>query len=194
MTALSEFHPTVSSPGGLLVYYCVCFVQVNDKTIIAAQDAAYAALLEEAAALDPVNLRRLGAWGRAGKARMLAERALGDERPEVFAAAFDALLLLDERRARADLDKTVQRKEAALERGRYSEAVALFAPYEGVLYDRKVAGASARVAKAADRVARGELREIRKLEEPQRRARLEDLRRRVEGLAVAAEVEKLLKR
>jgi len=187
------FVRSVSRQPGRLVYYCVCFVQVNDKTIIAAQDGAYAALLEKAAALDPGDLRRLGIWGRAGKARTLVERALGDERPEVFAAAFDALLLLDERRARAGLDRIAQRKEAALERGRYAEAVALFAPYDGVLYDGKVAGASGRVARAAERAARRELREIGKLEEPRRKARLEDLSDRVRGLPVAAEVERLLK-
>ena len=187
------FVRSVSHQTGRLVYYCVCFVQVNDKTIIAAQDRAYAALLEKAAALDPGDLRRLGVWGRAGKARTLAVRALGDERPEVSAAAFDALLLLDERRARADLDRIAQRKEAALERGRYAEAVALFAPFDGVLYDGRVAGASKRVAKTADRAARRELREIGKLVEPHRTARLEDLSRRVRGLPVAADVEKLLK-
>ena len=168
-------------------------MQVNDKTIIAGQDRAYAALLKRAAARDPSDLRRVGAWGRAGEARKLVERALADTRPQVFAAAFDALLLLDERRARADLDRIAERKEAALESGRYAEAVALFTPFDGVLYDKKVAGASGRVAKAADRAARREMREIGKLEEPQRTARLEALRRRVEGLAVAAEVERALK-
>ncbi|MHC4490727.1 MAG: CAP domain-containing protein, partial [Planctomycetota bacterium] len=176
-----------------LVYCCVCFVQINDKTIIAAQDGAYAALLEKAAARDPQDLRRLGIWGRGGvKARTLVERALGDERSGVFAAAFDALLLLDERRARADLDRIAVRKEATLERGRYAEAVALFLPFRGVLYDGKITGAYERVAKAAQRAARDELRQIKRLEEPQRTARLESLRRRVEGLAVAAEVERAL--
>jgi len=184
---------TVARRGERLVYYCVCFVQINDKTIIAAQDGAYAALLEKAAGRDPQDLRRLGVWGRGGvKARTLVERALGDERPAVFTAAFDALLLLDERRARADLDRLAARKEAALESGRYTEAVALFAPFEGVLYDGKVAGASKRVARAAGRAARHELRQLAKMKGPQRTAGLESLRRRVEGLAVAAEVERAL--
>jgi hypothetical protein len=175
-----------------VVYYCVCFVQINDKTIIAAQDGAYAALLKQAAARDPQDLRRLGIWGRGGKARTLVERALGDERPEVSAAAFDALLLLDERRARAELDRLAVRKEAALESGRYAEAVALFAPFRAVLYDRKVAGASERVAAAAERAARDELGRLRKLKGPQRTPGLESLRRRVAGLAVTAEVERAL--
>jgi hypothetical protein len=175
------------------VYYCVCFVQVNDKTIIRAQDNAYATLLEKAATRAPQDLRRLGIWGRP-KARALVERALKDERPEVFAAAFDALLLLDERRARADLDRLAERKEAALEHGRYADAAKLFAPFAGVLYDGKVAGAPGRVREAAEKAARTELQELTGLEEPPRRARLEDLRRRVAGLAVAAEVEQALEK
>lgn len=179
--------------GPRLVYYCICFVQVNDKTLIRAQDEAYAALLEEAEARDPQDLRRLGVWGRRGaRARALVDRALKDERPEVFAAAFDALLLLDERRARAELDRLAERKEAALEDGRYAEAAAFFAPFRGVLYDGKVAGAADRVAKAAQRAVRRELREIRKLEGKERTAGLESLLRRVAGLAVAKEVERAL--
>jgi hypothetical protein len=184
---------TVFRKKGRQIYYCICFVQINDKSIIAAQDRAYAELLERAAEQDPDDLRCLGVWGRPGPALALVERALAAGRPPVFAAAFDALLLLDERRARAHLDQVAQRKEAALEQGRYAEAVALFEPFAGVLYDEKVAGASARVARAADRAARRELRGIRELEEPRRTARLEDLRRRVEGLPVATEVQKLLK-
>ncbi|MHC4971238.1 MAG: CAP domain-containing protein [Planctomycetota bacterium] len=175
------------------VYYCICFVQINDKTIIAAQDRAYAALLGKAAARDPQLLRRVGRWGRVGtKARTLVDRALEDERPDVSAAAFDALLLLDERRARAELDRRAERKAVALESGRYAEAVALFAPFKGVLYDGKVAGAAERVRKAAERGARSELRKIGKLPPTERTARLEDLRRRVEGLALATEVDKAL--
>lgn len=176
-----------------LVYYCICFVQVNDKTLLQAQDEAYAALIAQAAARDPRDLRRVGVWGRDGKqARALVERALKDERPAVFAAAFDALLLLDERRARARLDRLAERKEAALESGRYAEAAALFDPFRGVLYDAKIAGAADRVAKAAQRAAQRELRGIRKLKDPDRKARLESLLRRVAGLDVAAAVERAL--
>jgi hypothetical protein len=70
--------------------------------------------------------------------------------------------------------------------------VALFAPFRAVLYDRKVAGASERVAAAAERAARDELGRLRKLKGPQRTPGLESLRRRVAGLAVTAEVERAL--
>ncbi|MHC4670799.1 MAG: CAP domain-containing protein [Planctomycetota bacterium] len=183
---------TTRRPPGL-VYYCICFVQVNDKTILADQDRAYAALRKRAATRDPSALRHLGLWGRGGKALPLLERARGDGRPEVAAAALDGLLLLDEARARAELDRRAQHKEDLLARKRYGEAAALYAPLRHVRYDGMIQRAAARVATDADRAARNELRGIRQLEEPQRSQRLRALAPRVEGLPVADEVAKLLR-
>ena len=113
--------PGIPSP---LVYYTVCFVQVNDKLLVAEQDRAFRELLQTAAGREPAHIRALGLWGRKG-VRTLLENATRDPRPEVTSAVFDATLLLDEPRARKALARREKRARELLGRGQYADALAM---------------------------------------------------------------------
>ncbi len=177
--------------GGSTVYYCVCFVQVNEKPVIRGQDDAFAALLRQAKDKDPNLLRALGRWGRP-KARKLVLDALDDPRPEVSAAAFDAFLLLDEEKARAELARRTAPKENALGQGRYAESAALFAPFRDCLVDRAVARAHEAAVLEAQAAARKELASIVDGPASERDERVADLKRRVQGLGMDDQIEKAL--
>jgi hypothetical protein len=178
-------------PGGAVVYYCVCFVQVNEKPVIRGQDDAFDALLRRAKDRDPNLLRALGRWGRP-KAAKLVDGALDDPRAEVSAAAFDALLLLDEERARAELARRTAPKGNAIGQGRYAEAAALFAPYRDCLLDRAVARAHDAAVREAQAAARAELASIVDGPASEREARVADLKRRAQGLGMDDQIEKAL--
>jgi hypothetical protein len=177
--------------GSSTVFYCVCFVQVNDRTLIRGQDDAFDALLRRGKDNDPAVLRALGRWGRP-KAMKLAEAALDDPRPEVAAAAFDAFLLLDEDRARAEFARRTAPKENALGQGRYGEAAALFEPFRECLLDKEVALAHVAAVTEAQAAARKELAGIVDGPRGERDARVEDLRKRVSGLDMEGVIAKAL--
>jgi hypothetical protein len=180
---------SVAPPVQALVYYCVCFVQLNDITVIRDQDAAYREVLERAEAREPDVLRALGAWGR-GEAVPLLREAWKDERPEVAAAAFDALLLLDEEKARKELHGLAARSLAIQREGRYAEALAMLRPYALVTYDAALPRSTANRRREAEASARDELRKIRKLPEPVRAEGLAELRARCEGLDVIEAIDR----
>ncbi|HEX5139150.1 MAG TPA: hypothetical protein VFY93_19435 [Planctomycetota bacterium] len=177
--------------GSSTVYYCVCFVQVNEKPLIRGQDDAFDALLRRGKDRDPAVLRALGRWGRP-KAERLLDAALDDPRPEVSAAAFDGLLVLDEEKARAEFARRTAPKRNALDGGRYADAAALFAPYRGCLNDRGIANMWAEVAREAQAAARHELVGIVDGPEAERPAKVADLKRRVRGLGMDDQIDKAL--
>jgi len=174
-----------------LVYYCVCFVQVNDIRLIRAQNRAYDELLKRGREREPEILRALGVWGRDDAVDLLRE-AHRDPRPEVKAAAFDALLLLDEEKARAGLRKLADDALRIQERGRYAEAIGMLEPYRLVVHDSSLPEAVRRRTVEANSAARKELKKIRKLTEPLRTDGLQDLLGRCGGLETVESIEREL--
>lgn len=182
---------TVAGPVAGPVYYCVCFVQVNDITVIRAQDARYEEVLDRAERREPDVLRALGAWAR-GRAIPVLREAWKDPRPEVAAAAFDGLLLLDEDKARAELHELADRSQKVQDAGRYAEALAMLRPYALVEHDASLVRATENRVREAESAARGELRKIKKLPHPVRAESLKELRARCEGLEVVAAIDREL--
>jgi len=170
------------------LYYCVCFVQVNDATIAQRQNRAYAALLKRAGRREPAVLRAVGRWGRPGEGRSLLKRALYDPRPEVSSAAFDGLLLLDEPRTRKALRRRADGAARKIRSKRYGAYAARWRPLTQVAYDTTISAHARRAATDADHAARAELGEILKQQEPARTRALQDLLARAKGLPVAAEI------
>lgn len=187
---LLEVGVGVEKKGPLYFFASINFVQVNDTTIRAKQDRAYDALLREAARLDPDTLRRLGIWGRAGRAASLLRQAFRDVDPAVAAAAFDGLRLVDEPAALSLRDDAEKAARLEIGKRRYAAALLPLALFEGTLYDPAIQAWRARVAKEASKAAEAELAEA--LAEPDpaaRRAALEALRSRVAGLPCEKRVE-----
>jgi hypothetical protein len=178
-------------PASPLVYYCVCFVQVNEKTVIEQQDAFFEELLARAANLDPDLLRALGSWGRPTAADLL-ERAWKDPRAEVASAAVDALLVLDEEKTRGAVEARLAEDKGLVEAKRYRDALAVHEPFRWVLYDGRFGAGYARVVREATRAARTEIRALRGMKEPERAAAAEELRSRARGLGLDAEIDKAL--
>ncbi len=175
-----------------LVYYCVCFVQVNDRTILRAQEKAHEDLLREAGAGEPDLLRRVGVWGRGGKAvRLLTER-LGAERDATGAAAFDGLLLLAEGAAREAAGARLREAEAMSGRGGYREAALHVQRLLDVTYDTTLCRDAQRLLDAADRAILDEARATRNLPEAERAAALRDLLDRSLGLPASEQVRRML--
>ncbi len=175
-----------------LVYYCVCFVQVNDKGIVRAQDDAYDDLLKGAAKGDPVLLRCLGVWGRGGKAVKVLTNHLGAERDDAGAAALDGLLLLDEGAARDAAAARVREAQAMTARGAYREAALHLARLLLVTYDATLAQEAQKALDAADRAVLDEARALARLPVPERLVALRALLDRCAGLRASEEVSRLL--
>jgi len=179
------------TPEGPVVFYCVCFVQVNEKPVIRAQDEAFDALLRRGRDKDPEVLRALGRWGRP-RALRLVQGALDDPRPEVAAAAFDGLLLLDEEKARAEFERRTAPRDNALQQCRYADAVALFEPFRWVLFDKDIATAYENTVREAQAAAGRELKAIVDGPPAEQASRAADLKRRVTGLGMDGQIDKAL--
>jgi hypothetical protein len=173
------------------VFYTICFLQVNEKPLIRAQDEAFDALLKRGREREPDVLRALGCWGRP-RAWKLLEGALDDERPEVAGAAFDGLLVLDEEKARAEYARRTQPKENALAQRRYADAAALFGPFREVTYDRQIRFAFPTAVQEAQAAARAELATIIDGPKEDRDRLVADLRKRVKGLEMDDQIDKAL--
>ena len=170
-------------------YWSICFVQVNNKLDIDGQNRAYNRLVKQAGKRDPELLRWVGIWGRDGKpAARLIKGALKDRRPEVVAAAFDALLLLDEARARRELERIDARAAKAWAAARYADFANTWKVLRGVRYDTRVASAAAKALADAEARAREDLARCESMEEPERSSALKQLLRRCRGLEVAAAI------
>lgn len=178
-------------PPGPLVYYCVCFVQVNETPTIRAQDDFFDDLVRRARAADPALLRALGMWGRREAADELG-RALKDERPEVASAAFDGLLLLDEAKQRSAFERLAERRDEALKGRRYADAIALYEPLRLVQYDATIAAACARAIEDAKKLALAEIRELAAKPPEERASAAADLKRRTRGIGLDAEIDEAL--
>jgi hypothetical protein len=181
---------TTTAPKPWLAYYCVCFVQVNEKPLIAAQDDAFSSLLRAAQGHDPELLRTLAIWGRPEEALGPLERACKDEKADVVAAAFDGLLLLDEDKARAGLAEITKRCEETLAAGRYAEAIALAEPLRAVRYDTRIAAIRDRLVRDATTAARKEVRALGARPPAERAAAARELKARAQGLGLDAAIDK----
>jgi hypothetical protein len=178
-------------PGGSKVFFCVCFIQVNERPVIRAQEDAFEDILRRGKALEPDVLRALGMWGRP-KAMDLLARAFEDPRPEVRAAAFDGMLVLDETATRARFQALAAERERALGEGRYGDAAALYEPYVQVLYDKEIALSHASAIREAQFAAARELGQLSRRPLEERAKPAEDLRQRVKGLGLDDDIDKLL--
>lgn len=179
-------------PPAPLVYYCVCFVQVNETPTIRAQDDFFDDLVRSARASDPELLRALGMWGRAREANDLLGRALKDESPEVASAAFDGLLLLDEAKQRGGFERLAERRDEALKGRRYADAIAPYEPLRLVRYDTTIAAACARAVEETRKLALAEIRELAAKPPEERAPAAADLKRRTKGTGLDAEIDKAL--
>jgi len=173
-----------------IVYYCVCFVQVNDRTLVDGQDDAYRQLLRRAAGREPELLRALGVWGRDGPALSLLGRAARDDSPVTASAAFDGLLLLDEEKARAELARLEERRAGLWEKGHYADAIALFEPLRYVTFDGRVGATRDRLRWEGNQAAAQELAALKEQPDtPERAKALRDLKERAAGLPVASTID-----
>ncbi len=179
--------------GSSTVFFCVCFVQVNEKPVMRQQDDAYSDLLKRAREREPDVLRALGMWDRP-KAHDLLEKALDDPRHETVCAALDGLLLLDEAATRARLAERTAAQRKAMEEGRYADAAALFEPFRHVLYDKEIAFLHDNALRDARAAAAREIGALRKKPPEERAGAAEDLRRRATGIGLDAEIDKALAR
>ncbi len=178
-------------PASSTVFFCVCFVQVNEKPVIRHQDDAYGDLLKRAREHEPDVLRALGMWGRP-KAADLLEHALDDPRHETVSAALDGLLLLDEAGTRVRVAQRMAAQRTAMEQGRYSDAVAPVEPFRHVLYDQEIASLYENAMRDARAAAVRELGAIRMKPPEERTGAAEDLRRRAKGIGLDEEIDKAL--
>jgi len=174
------------------LYCTVCFVQVNDKTLIDGQDAAYKEILRRAGKREPFFLRHLGVWGRGGRAESLLSKTARHEDPKVAAAAFDGWLLLDEESARKSFGKVATRADAAYERSQWTAAALPWLAYTFVFYDARIRRTALDRYAAAERAARTEFASARALQEPERKKALSNLLRRCRGLRVEPEIKAAL--
>ena len=136
----------------------------------------------------PKYLRHLGVWGRRkGRAPLL--KALDDPDANVSSAAFDGLLLLDEDNMRKKLAAMKDTSRTQILTGQYGRALEPWRPLAYVTYDARIKQLIAKLEGAADTAARDEFRKAFALEEEaKKRARLEDLLKRCEGLRISASI------
>jgi hypothetical protein len=173
------------------VFFCVCFVQVNERQVIRSQDDAFDDLLRRAKSREPDVLRALGIWGRPKSGELLA-RAFGDANPEVAAAAFDGLLLLDEAAARARFDALAAPRDLAIREGRYGDAVALYGPYRHVLFDKEIALGQQNAIREARNAATREIGRLSKMAGEERAQAAADLKRRSQGLGLDSDIDRIV--
>ncbi len=164
-------------------YACICFIQVNDKTIIKRQDDAFRALKREAGKLHPDHIRRLAWWRRPRLSLSLFKSAARHRDPIQAGAAFDALLLVDEPAARSDLVKLGKNAERLIQDGRYAEAIVPWRLAHHVIYDRRIPNT---VHHFERQVRTAVLAELKALPEDfvERVPKLRNLARRTKGTAI----------
>ena len=178
----------LKDPDKTRIYFAVCFIQINDKTLIRGQNKAYRAVMKSAEEGHPKYLRHLGVWGRRkGRAPLL--KALDDPDANVSSAAFDGLLLLDEDNMRKKLAAMKDTSRTQILTGHYGRALEPWRPLAYVTYDARIKQLIAKLEGEADTAARDEFRKAFALEEEaKKRARLEDLLKRCEGLRISASI------
>ena len=183
--------PKTGRKADFKAYFCVCFIQVNDKTILDRQKVAFSKLAREARRLHPDLLRRLSWWQRPKRSISLLRRARKNPDAAVAGAAFDGMLILDEERARADLKTLGERTRELVARGRYADAVAPWSKFVRVTYDRRIPNTSAAFRAEAEAAAHKELAAA-PVEPEARKKALESLARRTKGMKVHESVEDAL--
>jgi len=171
------------------VYYCICFVQANEKPVVDGQESAFARLKADARKMDPEAIRRLGFWSRPKPSASVLKAALRHDDAAVRGAGLDAWLLLDEEQARKEIGEIAGRAEAEAGRGKFGEAYREYAALSEVTYDRTVAEAGAAGKTAVDGLARAALASIRAEPEDKRDARLREFRRAIRGMPLEKELE-----
>jgi hypothetical protein len=175
--------------GELYFFASVNFVQVNDTSLRARQERAHDALLRAAESQEPDLLRRVGVWGRGGRAMRLLEKAWRSPDPAVAAAAFDGIQLLDEPAALNLFDEAEGRARAELERRRYATAEGEMRPFEKALFDPALRKRRTEFLKEAEKLAESELAAALALPDPAaRRSALENIFARSAGTSLAPKV------
>ncbi|MFB3066519.1 MAG: CAP domain-containing protein [Planctomycetota bacterium] len=176
------------------VFLAVAFVQVNNTLLQKRHANAWAAAYDYTRRhKDPRRLRALAVWDRRKKTIALLKPLLRRQTPEVAGAALDGLLLVDEDTTRREFERALDRSRAHLKYRRYGQAAAVWPSWKYVSYDRALAVQAVATIAQCDRAALAELREIQALQdEAERTARLRELRKRCDGLPVAARIDKAL--
>ncbi|MHC4953974.1 MAG: CAP domain-containing protein [Planctomycetota bacterium] len=166
-----------------LVYYCICFVQVNDKTVKSRQDRAYDKMLRDTTGDDPKLVRRLALWGRAKTGLPRMKKWLKSARADIAGAALDGLLVLDEEEARkiaAKLDATAVEAERT---GRLGAAYGFFAAMGQSYYDWEWRNRGKERSKAIRAAARAEFDQIEMVSDPdEKKKQLKAFTRRCQGI------------
>ncbi|MEE8104417.1 MAG: HEAT repeat domain-containing protein [Planctomycetota bacterium] len=182
------------SKGRTKWYLAICFVQVNDKTIIKDLEETFHRLTKAVENRDVSLIRQLGLWTRPQSRKLLKELS-EDEDIEVSGAAIDALLCIDEEATRTKLDALKKTSDSALERGRYAEALAPWPAYAKVRFDHGLKDYVSGLRRLSRKKALGELEEFAGIEDiDKRRIALSGLKRRCGDLPVRSAVERALKK
>ncbi len=173
-----------------IVYYCICFVQVNDKLVRSRQNSAYDKLLRETTGTDPKRIRRLAHWQRPKTTGKKLRAFMRSDRADIVGAAIDGLLVLDEEKTRKTITKADDKASVAENSARHGDAYRFFEALANSYYDldwrargRKRIGVIAKAAKA-------ELDQIEMLGDPKEmKKELKDLARRCKGMPILDKLE-----
>jgi len=171
------------------IYYCICWVQVNDKQVKNAQDAAYRILLDSADDDKPEVLRRIALWGRPKSATKLLLKQTASPAPERVGAAWDGLLALDETKTRKRIDKTISAARVALRRKLYGDAYRTFSGLLQITYDKELITQPGFLRREVELAAETELEQIRTLPDADQPKKLANLRSRCSGMPVLKEMQ-----
>ncbi len=155
------------------LYFCVCFVQVNDKPTHNAQETAFLALNANAnATLAPVLLRRLGLWSRPSRSASTLAKAMRSHDARVRAATWDARMYLNEEKTRSKIAESLKAARRAARLKRYGNAYAKYLAISHTTADtriRKLGQDGAKSVLAAAKAERKSISDDSKLEDWKRR-------------------------
>ena len=166
------------------IYYCICWVQVNNKAVKERQDDAYRDLLKAVPDGKPELLRRMAMWQRPRKAEKLLLAAIKSDEPERLGAAWDGLLLLDQKDARRRIAKALKKAKADLKRERFGDAYLALSGLMAITYDRSLIEQPGYLRKEVELSAETALEAIRLLPEEKQPRKIAEFRKRCFGMPV----------
>jgi len=171
------------------VYYCICWVQVNNRDVKNWQDAAYRVLLDAVPGGEPELLRRMAVWKRPKKSTKLLRAAIRSDTPARIGAGWDGFLLVDEDDARKQIDKAMKAARANLKRGKFGDAFLALGGLAAITYDRSLAEQPGILRTEVELAAETALEEIRTLPEEDQARKLADFRKRCHGMPILKTLE-----